>query len=103
MREIIKKLREKYKQSQQEIEDLQHESQFNKEDLLDTIRQQDRDVKFANRVMAILLSENEMYKIKQRAQWDENRQDWKIPLFTFNAAQKDIQFPNINALCKLNQ
>eukprot|EP00347_Sterkiella_histriomuscorum_P004399 403360607 len=103
MREIIKKLREKYKQSQQEIEDLHHESQYNKEDLLETIRSQDKDVKFANKVMAILLSENEMYKVKQRAQWDENRSDWKIPLFTFNAAQKDIQFPNINAQSRVNQ
>ena len=38
LREIIKKLREKYKSAQIEIEDLQHESQFNKEDLLETIR-----------------------------------------------------------------
>lgn len=67
MRDIIKKLREKYKQAQQEIEDLQHETQFNKEDLLETIRLQDRDVKFANKVMAIMLSENEQYKLKQRA------------------------------------
>lgn len=44
-----------------------------------------------------MLSENEMYKIKQRAQWDENKNDWKIPLFYFNSAEKNIQFPTINA------
>lgn len=97
LREIIAKLRTRYKQAQQEIEDLQHEAQFSKEDLLSTIRQQDREVKFANKIMSILLSENEMYKIRQRAQWEENREDWKIPLFTFNPLQKDIQFPTINA------
>ncbi|CDW75636.1 kinesin motor domain containing protein [Stylonychia lemnae] len=103
MREIIKKLRDKYKSAQQEIQDLQQETQFNKEDLLDTIRQQDKDVKFANKIMQILLSENESYKIKQRSQWDENKQDWKVPLFFLVPYQKDVQFPNINAQSRVNQ
>jgi hypothetical protein len=47
--------------------------------------------------MKILLSENEMYKIREKAKWDDNRDDWKIPLFIFNARDKDVSFPNINA------
>lgn len=67
LRVIIKQLREKYKQAQIEIQDLQHESQFNKEDLLESIRSQEKELKFANKVMQIMLSENEMYKVKQKA------------------------------------
>lgn len=51
---------------------------------------QDKDVKFANKVMSIMLSENEMYKLKQKAAWDDNKLDWKLPLFYFNTAQKDL-------------
>ena len=101
MRDIIKKLRDKYKAAQMEIEDLQHEHEFNKEDLLDGIRDQEKDLKFANKVIKIMLSENEMYKIRQKAQWDDNKSDWKIPLFYFNSAEKNIAFPNINAQCKV--
>lgn len=56
MRNIIKKLREKYKSAQNEIEDLQRENQFNKEDLLETIRDTDKDLKFANAVIKIAMS-----------------------------------------------
>ena len=56
MRKIIKKLREKYKAAQIEIEDLQRENQYNKEDLLDSIRELDKDLKFANNVIKIAFS-----------------------------------------------
>lgn len=96
-RQIIKKLREKYQAAQSEIADLQSENNGNKEDLLETIRQQEKDLKFANKVNAILLNENEMYKVKEKAQWDENKQDWKIPLFYLNQKDNTIAFPTINA------
>ena len=37
-----------------------------------------------------MLSENEMYKIREKAQWDENKYEWKIPLFYLNAKDHDI-------------
>lgn len=80
-----------------EIDDLRHEHEYNREDLLEDIRQQEKDLKFANKVIQIMLSENEQYKIREKAQWDDNKLDWKIPLFIFNPRDKDIVFPNINA------
>jgi len=65
--------------------------------LLDIIRQQEKIVKFSNKVMSILLSENEMYKLHQRAKWDDERGEWDVPYFTFNPKQKDIAFPSIGA------
>ena len=47
--------------------------------------------------MSILLSENELYKLHQRSKWDDEKGDWSIPHFTFNAKTKDISFPTINA------
>jgi len=62
--------------------------------LLETIRTQEKDLKFANKVMNIMLNENEMYKIREKAQWDENRLDWKDPSLYFNSKDKDVQIPN---------
>ena len=47
--------------------------------------------------MKILLSDNELYKLHQKAKWDDEKGDWHIPYFTFNPKNKDIAFPTINA------
>lgn len=102
MRNIIRKLREKYKASQMEIEDLQRENQYGKEDLLETIRELEKDLKFANNVMKVALSNSEIEKIKGKSHWDENRAEWRVPTFVLNNSngQKEVQFPTINGQCK---
>ena len=97
MRQIMEKLRAKYKAAESEIGDLTQEHQQQKSELLDIIRTQEKAVKFSNKVMGILLSENELYKLHQKSKWDDERGDWTIPLFTFNPKAKDISFPTINA------
>ena len=98
MRNIIRKLREKYKASQMEIEDLQRENQYGKEDLLETIRELEKDLKFSTNVMKIALSNSEIEKIRGKSHWDDNRGEWKVPTFLFNPISgiKDVQFPTIN-------
>lgn len=59
MREIMEKLRDKYKKAQAEVNDMQKEHQGEKEDLLDVIRTQEKNVKFCDKVMSILLTDNE--------------------------------------------
>jgi hypothetical protein len=92
MRNIIRKLREKYKAAQMEIEDLQRENQYGKEDLLETIRDLDKELKFANNVMKIALSNSEVEKIKSKSHWDENRSEWRVPTFLLNpiSGQKEV-------------
>lgn len=103
MRSIMKKLREKYRAAQLEIEDLQRENQFNKEDLLETIRDLDKDLKFAQGVNKIAMSNLELEKILQKSHWDENKSEWRVPLFYLNPnkGEKDVQFPTINGQCKI--
>ena len=98
MRNIIRKLREKYKASQLEIEDLQRENQYGKEDLLETIRELEKDLKFANNVMKVALSGTDIEKIRGKSHWDENRAEWRVPTFVLNNSngQKEVQFPTIN-------
>ena len=73
MRQIIRKLREKYKGALSEIDDLRQEHELNKGDLLGAYREQEKDLKFANKVIDIVFSKNELYKIKDKARWNEDR------------------------------
>ncbi len=104
MRGVVRKLREKYKAAQIEIEDLQRENQFSKEDLLETIRELDKDLKFANNVMKIALSGTELEKIRSKSHWDENRSEWRVPMFYLNPnkGEKEVQFPTINGQSRVN-
>jgi hypothetical protein len=97
MRGIMEKLRSKYKAAEAEIHDLTQEHQQQKAELLDVVRSQEKTVKFSNKIMGILLSDNEIQKIHQRANFDDEKSDWIIPLFTFNHRTKDVAFPTINA------
>ena len=63
MRDIMEKLRSKYKGAESEINDLTKEHQQQKSELLDIIRSQEKAVKFSNKVMGILLSDNELQKL----------------------------------------
>mmetsp|Transcript_24422 Transcript_24422/g.24001 ORF Transcript_24422/g.24001 Transcript_24422/m.24001 type:complete len:82 (-) Transcript_24422:50-295(-) len=79
-----------------ELSDLKEENMDNKEDLLETIREMDKDLKFSSKVNEMLLSEQELYKVRDKAQWDENRLEWKIPHFYLNEKDSSLAFPTIN-------
>ena len=72
--------------------------------MLETIRELEKDLKFANNVMKIALSVNEIEKIKEKSRWDENKAEWRVPMFVLNNAscQKELQFPTIIGQCKLH-
>ena len=103
MREIMDKLRSKYKAAEAEIADLNKEHQQQKGEYLDIIRSQEKAVKFSQKVMSVLLSENEQYKVHQRSKWDDERGEWNVPQFQFNLKSKDVSFPTINAKERVEQ
>lgn len=94
---MVKKLQRKFKQQQMENQDLTQENAGNKDELLGIIRFQEKELKFSDKVINILLSENEKYKIRSRAQWSDSLNDYQIPQFIFNSKSKEISFPTINA------
>lgn len=48
-------------------------------------------------MIGILLTDNELYKLNEKSKWDDEKNEWTIPLFTFNSRSKEIAFPTINA------
>jgi len=49
----------------------------------------------------MMLSDNEKYKLKNRAQWNESLQDYVIPQFIFSHKDQNIAFPTINAKARV--
>ena len=92
-RKLIKKLRKKCKEASGEIKDLQKEHELNKEDLLDTVRLLERDVGVNNAIMAYLVSPEELEKIRAKARWRDDRNEFVVPPFIIRA--KKVKFPKL--------
>ena len=103
LRNINKKLRSKYKEAQQEIKNLAKENDSNKTELLDIIRMQEKDIKFNEKLVQIMLNENDQYKLKDRSAWDEDTREWTVPLFILNKKQDEVAFPTIGAKARVEQ
>ncbi|KAL4473629.1 hypothetical protein ABPG74_022493 [Tetrahymena malaccensis] len=91
----VKKLSQKYKQAQSEIKDLEKEHEIQKEDLLDTIRYQQREVKILMSICQMLLTPDEIEIIKGQGEWQDDYQVYKLPPFYFK--QKKLNFPKLPA------
>lgn len=84
---------EKYKNSLHEINDLNLEHEYEKECLLDTIREQEKDIQFYEDVLNYILTDEEINKIRNRTKWSEIQNKYKVPPFVFK--ENSIKFPNL--------
>ncbi len=74
------------------MKDLENEHQIQKEQLLDSFRDADLDLKFYKKVTQMLLKEGEIAKLKMKSTYEDN--DWNVPAFTLKA--KEISLPKVN-------
>lgn len=93
LRKINKKFRQRLKNAMAEIRDLTQEHEVEKEDLLETIREQERDAKMNAAIISIMLSPAEVEKIKGQATWNESRNEYKIPPFILK--ERKLKFPKL--------
>lgn len=92
-RKIIKTLRQKYKQAQNELKDIERDQGDKSEEYLETIRAQEKDLDFLNAVVGMMLKEGEMYRLKERVEYDFEVGKWKVPPFYLK--NKEVAFPKI--------
>lgn len=90
----MKKLRAKVKVLERDLKDNQHEQEGDREDLLNTIREQEKDLDFYQGVLAMLVTKNELYKIKDKVEFDFERNKWVVPPFLLK--NKEVSFPKIS-------
>ena len=92
-RKIIKKLKQKNKVYQTELKDIHKENAEKNEELLDTVREQAKELDFLNQLVGHLVTEENLYKIKEKTSWDEEMRKWKLAPFVIK--QKEVAFPKL--------
>ena len=93
LRKMIKKLSKKLQITQQEIKDIDREQEYQKAELLDTIRLLERDIKMNNAIMTFLVSPEELKKITGHARWSDDSNEFVIPKFVIKV--KKAKLPSL--------
>lgn len=62
-------------------------------ELTDTIREQEKDLDFLNAIVSMMLKEGEMYRLKEKIEYDFESGKWKVPPFLVKS--KEVAFPRI--------
>ena len=86
----------KCQEQEYEIKDIKSEYQDEKESLLDTIRYQNQDIDFYKKIVEAMIPSSELSKIRNRTKWNDNTDNWDIPLFIVR--NKAAVFPNFSKL-----
>ena len=71
-----------------------------KQDLLLGLKSTTDELKFFKQVCSVMLRSEELKKVRQKASYDENTEEWTVPAFIFK--QKDIVFPKVNGAAAVN-
>lgn len=74
----LEKLWNRHKDTQQEVQDLQHEFQTEREDMLDTIRDLRKEVKLVCLTIENFIPMEQYQQIVERAHFDESSDEWVI-------------------------
>ena len=69
-RKIIKKLRQKFHQAEQELAQERAREGDDKEEYLTIIREQEKDLDFYKGICSMMLKDSEMYKLKEKIKYD---------------------------------
>ena len=90
----ITELQERYTAALQEIKDLEEEHENQHAELLNTVREQEHEIRLLNGMLKMLLNDNEIAKIRMRSQFDDDKDEWDIPYFYLKA--KEVELPKLS-------
>lgn len=76
---LIGKLRSKYKQHQSELHDLREEFEGSRQELLEEIRENAKQLALHQQIVQEVMSARELKKILARARWDPDEERWVLP------------------------
>lgn len=66
------------------MRDTQHENVKEKEELVESLRIQERELDFLRQIVSVVLSKDELEEVRTHATWDEEKEDWIVPSFEFH-------------------
>lgn len=103
LRAMVKKLQTKCNQTASELQDLTRETNNQKQELLDLIREQETEMKFSSAIVSMMLKDSDLFKIRQKSVFDEGKKEWTVPNFILTDKKTDITLPTINAKQRVEQ
>jgi hypothetical protein len=89
------KHRAKLEAMRQEVADLNNEFERERENLLDTIREQTKESKLLEQLVEVFLPQNELVKVWERAVWSEEREEWTLPRLKPRSDFQKIKLPTL--------
>lgn len=94
MRDRFKDIKKKYVASLTELRDIQIEHENDKEELLDTIRYQEKEIKRLSAILNVLMTPEQINQISDLSEWNEERREYIVPAFTYR--ERNINFPKLS-------
>ncbi|KAE8892655.1 hypothetical protein PF005_g24812 [Phytophthora fragariae] len=89
------KYKAKLEAARQEIADLNSEFERERENMLDTIREQTKEAKLLEQLVELFLPQNELVKVWERAVWSEEREEWNLPKLKPRSDFHTIKLPTL--------
>ena len=93
MKDRFGEIKGKYVANLQELKDIQNEHEDEKEELLDTIREQEKEIKKFRAVLAMLMTQEQLDYVVLNSEWNEDREEWNVPYFTYR--EKAVGLPKL--------
>ena len=93
LRRSNKELYERFSAQQTEIDDINREHEVEKENLLDTIREQEKELSFYENLVDLIMSKEDLIKVRGHCLYSESQNKYKIPPYLFK--NKEVKFPNL--------
>ena len=96
----IKKIKKKYEKKinaiKMELDDARDEWDSQRSGMLDTIRDQEKDIKLFEAIVLSLISEKELKKIVDKCRWNDDDMEWIVSCDTAKLANKISSSKNVD-------
>jgi len=94
LRKKVKELQKKYNSHKHELQDIEAEHEYEKENLIDSLREVNKENDFLNQILNICLGKDEINEIRLKSKYDNIENKWVVPKFILR--NKNVLFPKIN-------
>ncbi|OQS01522.1 kinesin-like protein [Achlya hypogyna] len=97
------KYKAKLEAAKEEINDMQADFRREREGLMDTIRQQTREVKLMEQLVELFLPQNELVKVWEKAVWLEDKEEWQLPRIKPRSDFTTMKLPQLGGFTPIDR
>ncbi|OQS05106.1 kinesin [Thraustotheca clavata] len=97
------KYKAKLETAKEEMKDMQQDFQRERDSLMDTIRQQTREVKLMEQLVELFLPQNELIKVWEKAVWVEELDEWQLPRIKPRGDFTSMKLPTLGGFTPIDR